>query len=1211
MAYRIMPFILAFIAFLPMAVSRDVVINEVMASNATTIADEDGDHEDWIELFNRGQDAVSLAGYGLSDDYGNPFRWVFPDVVIEPGAFLLVWASGKDRRSPDNPLHTNFSIKSDGEEVLITHPDGERLDELAPIPIPSDISYGRKPDGDDQWFFFAEPTPGAANTTQGTTGILGPPLFSVQGGFHPGPFELEIEHPDTSVTIVYTTDGSEPCISNLGGTSYQYKNDYPFFPDEPFGDFLEHTFISSIVDGPLLIADRTEEPDRIARISATVQYPDYLPDDPVFKGRVVRARAWKDGMLPSDIITHSYFVSSVDEERFSLPVVSLTTQENHLFDYNDGIYTPGVDADRWRENNPHQTFPWPYYGNFRRRGDEWEYPAHLELFEHPGKERVVAQNVGIRIHGGATRSYPNKSLRLYARNQYGDPYLVHNFFGGQTEGYKRLILRNSGNDFPTSLWRPDFPSRTMFRDAAIQAIMRTLRIDTQEYRPAVLFINGEYWGIMNIRERYDKHYLHRKYGVDEENIDLLTGRDEVKEGDNIHYNELIGYMETYGVTDQEHYDWALTRMDEKNFIDYQIANIFADNTDWPGNNIDYWRLRTGQFQPDAPYGHDGRWRWMLFDMDFGFGLVGTAEAYRHNTLDFATTTQGSSWPNPPWSTFLLRTLLENKSFRNQFVTRFADLLNTAFLPERTTGIIARMQDDIDGEIEEHFARWGYPDAYADWLGHVDVMTVFAEERPFYQRRHIMEHFGYDGMVEVELDVNEEHMGYIRINTIDIEPSTAGVDEHPYPWQGLYFKGVPVEIEAIPEPGHKFSHWEGASGSSSPVITLDTGHDINLTAHFILADEPILIHYWLFDTGMPNNTPLEIQDAFYSLTSGAMIEYLSSLVGYPYDEHHQNWRKASMERRNAPTPINYRPEGNNQLLYHEVDMRGLQVRQPFRDQNRENTMILHLPSTGFSDLVLRFAAKDEGAAGNLIIDYQVDANTGDWITTHLSQTRLPLKSTYQLYEVDFRHIQQVITNPDFRVRIRFDGDNMQADEGDRVTFNNISLDGVPSSMHTIKASAGANGTIYPSGIIKAMEGEELEFLICPAENHHIEQFTVDGADMTGRLEPTGDGAAVFVLSDVRGSHRIHVAFAMDAEHVDDYEGSILVYPNPASERISIAAGEDIKSIQITTLSGQLIYANDAVNARNHHLKVRDMRNGMYILIVGTATETVSEKIQIMH
>ncbi len=1199
------------IPFMAQSAGSGLVINEVMASNATTIADEDGDFEDWIELYNGGSEPVNLFGWGLSDDYGNPFRWVFPDVSVQPGEFLLVWASGKNRSNPDNPLHTNFSISQAGEEVLITQPDGTRQDELAPIPIPTDISYGRQPDGGDAWYFFSEPTPGSTNDSTGYEGITETPVFSITGGFYREGFDLTINHEDEDAVIIYTLDGSMPCIENLEGTSYQYKNDYAFFAGTPLGDFLSATYVSKTYDGSIAIDDRSADPDKLTQMASTVHQPYYFPISPVFKGTVVRARAYKQGMIPSTIITHSYFITSEGSERFSLPVISLSIQEDMLFEYEQGIHTPGIDADQWRIDNPEETFSWPFPGNYRRRGPETEYPASIELFDELSGQQLLAQNIGVRIHGGATRAFPMKSFRIYARNAYGNTHLFYPFFENRPHSlYKRLILRNSGNDFPTDV-DPWSSYETMFRDAAIQGLVNHMNFATQSYQPAIVFLNGEYWGIQNIRERYDKHFLERVYGVDPENIDIITGLDEAKEGDNLHYMATLAYIHEHGLQSETHYNYIKTRIDIENFIDYQLANIYANNTDWPGNNIDFWRLRTSAYNPNSPYGHDGRWRWLLFDTDFGFGLRGGHQAYEFNTLAFATEEDGPGWPNPPWSTFMLRSFLENEDFKHRFINRFADQLNTALSAERADQLITDMKHVIRDEIEEHFARWGHYGAYEKWVNNVGVMLDFANNRPFYQRKHIEEFFELGGQLSVRLDTENQLKGHLRINTIQVTGETTGVAEYPYPWTGLYFKGVPVEIEAVPVPGYEFSHWEGSSNTSSPLITFDSTANIDVKAYFTRTDEKVLIHYWHFDTSIPNDTPLENLSSFYSIIpAGAKIEYVSSLEGYPYYPDHPNWRKASMERRNQPTAINYRPEGNNNLPYGNSNMRGLQIRQPFVDADRENTMILHVPTTGFSDIVLHFAAKDEGAADYLIIDYAVSADADDWTNSGIDEHVLPLASWYQLYELDLTNVPGVANNPDFRLRIRFGGDNMAQDAGNRATFNNISLDGVVLDAFNIDASAGSNGHISPSGNIPVYQHQDIDFRIIPNENHRIADVVVDNESVMEMLTMEGD-TAIFSFRDVQTDHHIHVSFVLDTELLDDTDNRLVIYPNPADQSLYVASLDAIESVEISNVAGRLVYSSDVPSVNEYAIHTRNFRNGVYIAIVRTKQGIVTRKFFVLR
>ncbi|MGB4205790.1 MAG: CotH kinase family protein [Bacteroidales bacterium] len=1013
--------------------AQNITLNEFMSSNSSTIADEDGDFEDWIEIYNYGTTPVGLDDFGLSDKPGQPFKWVFPDIVIQPGEYLIVWASGKNRTDPDAPLHTNFSIKADGEQLTLTNPSGIAISIVQPVALQSDISYGRSPDGTGNYYFFDEPTPGTANTSQTFNEILEPPAFSHHGGFYTEDFTLVLSHPDTAAIIVYTLDGSYPDINNLEGTTYTYKNQYPENPGDPFGDLKYGSYQSFLYDEAITITDRSSAPDSLTQISSTWhQIPYYLPENPVFKGTVVRARALKPGALSGRVNTNTYFITDTIPERYSLPVISISIPEQELFDYENGIYVAGIDYDNWRTANPTVSNTWHTVCNFDRRGEKWEIPSHIELYETGNPLPQISQEIGIRIHGSEARRRPMKSLRLYARGKYGKSELEYKFFKNLDDNsFKRLLLRNSGQDFLS----------TMLRDATLHTIAKGLHFDVQEYEPAIVFINGEYWGIHNIRERFDKHYFERVYGVDPENIDFLTAS-EIKEGDTVHYRQTINYIEANGLADDVHYQYIKTRIDVDNFRDYQIANIFANNIDWPGANLEFWRLRTSGYMPNAPYGHDGRWRWMLYDMDFCFGFSSGSQEAGYNMLAHATLEGGTSYPNPDWSTFLLRKFLENEEFKTGFINRFADLLNTFFKPERVNSVINKNASRIEPEIPEHLLRWStYPDI-STWRWFLSEMRNFAILRPELQRQHIREYFDIDNDVEITLDVNNPVAGYIRINTINITNETPGVDSIPYPWTGTYFNDIPIEIEAVALPGYAFSHWEGINPDTSAVVVIIPQEDLNIKAHFIKTVEPQLLYFWVFDTTLPNDYPLQEVNARYQLPGNGLISYHSALLGYPFYSGHPNWRKASMERRNAPTEINYHPEGNNGVLYPASNMRGLQIKQPFTGDAGENIMTFHLPSPGYENLILRFAAKDEGAADYLLPEYSVNSGEPAWFTTEPPYDTLILSTLYQLYEIDLRTLIPANNNPDFKLRFRFGGSDMSANQGNRVTFNNISLSGTP-------------------------------------------------------------------------------------------------------------------------------------------------------------------------
>jgi hypothetical protein len=325
------------------------------------------------------------------------------------------------------------------------------------------------------------------------------------------------------------------------------------------------------------------------------------------------------------------------------------------------------------------------------------------------------------------------------------------------------------------------------------------------------------------------------------------------------------------------------------------------------------------------------------------------------------------------------------------------------------------------------------------------MNVFGVNRPSYAREHIIDFFDLIGAHQIQLNVNDISQGLIQINTIEISENTPGVSPNPYPWSGVYFEGVPVTLKAIAKEGYTFSHWSGDIDSTNEEVTINLTENTNLIANFEEGEaSPDLLYFWLMDNNMPNNTPLETLAPTYVYegeNASATLDYESSLEGYPFDSSHPNWRVASMERRNEPTSINYIPEANNGIPFENVNMRALQVRQSFRSGTAENTMIFTANTTERQEIKVSFAVKDEGAADEILVSYLDENNT--WSTAFLPTSNFSIGSTYQLIEVDFSDVQIANNNEAFQFRIRFDGEDMEVNNGNRVTFNNIAIFGTPS------------------------------------------------------------------------------------------------------------------------------------------------------------------------
>lgn len=204
----------------------------------------------------------------------------------------------------------------------------------------------------------------------------------------------------------------------------------------------------------------------------------------------------------------------------------------------------------------------------------------------------------------------------------------------------------------------------------------------------------------------------------------------------------------------------------------------------------------------------------------------------------------------------------------------------------------------------------------------------------------------------------------------------------------------------------------------------------------------LRYFWFFSIDIENDIELERLDATFPSQGGAFLEFRSALSGYPETE-----RMASMERRNRPTAMNYRPAGNLNLSYGEALelMRAIQVKEPFTGDNGENELILHLPMNGFERALLNLAVMDEGATRAIRFDYSISAGSPQWVTSGLQPdqiTQTLVNGEYLPVELDLSSITGVNNNPDFKVRIRFTPVESGRNEGDRVTLNNISLDAAP-------------------------------------------------------------------------------------------------------------------------------------------------------------------------
>ena len=680
---------------------QGLVINEIMSSNVSYLEDKDGEFSDWIEIYNSTNQDINLNGYHLSDDENDLDKWTFPSVVIPPYGFLLVFASDKNSLNIAE-LHTNFKIRQEEEMVILSKPNNEILSKIDAIQIPEDYSYGCVPDGSDTYSIFKSPSHNASNAF--SNGIY----TSHESGFYLKTFYLILKSSDPNQQIYFTTNGNIPTVNdhlftdtlkmvnNICKYSLWCTDYYSMIPTTP-------------LDGP----NRLQE---------------YIWKEPqtLYRTNVIRYASFSGDTMKSDVHTKTYFIDPNIDVRYQFPIISLATDSLNLFDYKTGIYIPGKRFDD-------QGFGYRPSGNYLNTGIDWERKTHITFLEHDGTVGFET-DAGIRIRGVGSTANPQKSLNVYFRKEYGEKDVDYPVFDEyiNTE-FKRLVLRNSGNDFLD----------THFRDGLLQNILKPLGLELQRFRPSIVFINGEYWGIHNIREKYDKFYFEYNFGISVENLNLLNCKGEIEEGSNLDYLALLDYVETEDLTEDFHYEYVKSQIDMENFIDFQIAEIYFANYDWPCNNYKIWKTND----------IGSKWRFLVYDLDYSYGFTKESE-FDAKSLEHASSDE-IDWPHCPVSNALFRALLKNENFKQEFVKRFSLHLNTVFNVDTVLQKINSFENLHFPEMAEHIERWNYPHDFEEWYKAIDAMKYFTIHRPCYIKNHLMDFFQLED-IDFECPIFKEY-----------------------------------------------------------------------------------------------------------------------------------------------------------------------------------------------------------------------------------------------------------------------------------------------------------------------------------------------------------------------------------------------------------------------------------------------------------------------
>lgn len=509
---------------------------------------------------------------------------------------------------------------------------------------------------------------------------------------------------------------------------------------------------------------------------------------------VIRAIAIESGKQASDVVTNTYLF----EQQHTIPVVSFVMEPDSLFDYDKGMYVIGDSS----ETNGQ----YPFFGaNF---WEDFQYPLHIEYmneFGNPEFEFMAEAEIG----GNFSRGFPKKSFIINNNDRFGLDRLNYPLFPeNDYEEYDGFSLRAGAEE----------------RSRLLNELMRTINIQwnhnnaMQSYKPAVLYINGQYWGIYNIYERKNDDFVESRYGFND--IDMIKDYDEVTDGDAIAYDALIDNFNDETLSGDAFFEYARSVIDFDSFTDHWIYQLYTSHGD--PNNVRYWRPRQ----------EGGKWHYISYDFDWWENLGDEPNEFVSSLRDFMNGSTGGYK--------ILGRMLENDRYKEIFLNRLADLLNTSFQPEYIMGLIDSIDTAINPEMSRDIARWtdgwydiGGPTTYD--MEYIKTITEwYVEDIPDFIYSEIADTLGNDTTSVTLLSTTN---GAVQLNSINPDISSSS-------WKGIYFENTDLTLTAEPELGYQIASWvvngETQPASQTLIITLaDTA--VTVQAQFEEITEVLVIN----------------------------------------------------------------------------------------------------------------------------------------------------------------------------------------------------------------------------------------------------------------------------------------------------------------------------------------------------------------------------------
>ncbi len=740
--------------------SDGLFINEFMTGN-TKVFDEDGDSSDWIEIYNSSSHTIDLSGYGLSDHPDEIYKWTFaPGTTISAGGYLVVFASDKDRRNPYGELHTNFKLSNNDDTVVLTNRNDVSKDEVMFPPVPRNLSYGRTSSG--PYELFVDLTPGVANSAAPLAPV---PQFEIPGGFYSSSVNVSFDNYPGG-QIHYTTDGRKPD-----------KN-------------------SPVYNSPITLTQT----------------------------KTLRAIGIKSGYKNSAPVGQTYFID-FDRREYqpgkAVPVLVISTEEENLWDPSVGIFPGSGDTPDLPPN--------------MQRGER--RPVHIDYFDEQGHS-VFSVDGQIQVVGNSSRREWMRPFKLSC-NEEVDPMHSHfeySVLKGGIKKYRHLQVRNNNQDgVRMTDFTPDFRPTMGIRNSLFTDLSRDQQyMDVREDSgPILLIINRVNYGLGSIGEKRDNSTIEVKNSdIDDDDVDMIVLRDDEFEADLrrpegsvvswdyygeavAEYEEVsnsaqqsggtqgitdlfdvIEYIRTHSMSNPTHYAYVQKRLHTESFITSMVFQIIAGNVDYINNNIGFWR--------SAPVGEEpGPFYTTNYDFDATFGI--SRYVQRVNSMD-------SFYDNSK----LIQPLCNNPEFRNAFIRKFDELLNTVFVPSYAQAKALETKEKIEPWIDFHLDRWAAGlIRVEDWQQHVSALMSFLGIRPADVRYMVKRQFNLPDHSPLTFSVSPDAGGDNVAGTIYLENLSEKLIA-----SGTYFSGLPLTLVAKNEPGYRFIEFRmnGASVSTESRFT---------------------------------------------------------------------------------------------------------------------------------------------------------------------------------------------------------------------------------------------------------------------------------------------------------------------------------------------------------------------------------------------------------